>query len=87
MSFRSVFMAVVIAFALILSAFLINRARPKVVGLHRAQVADDTRARRTRQAALSVSQRARQPSLNRRTTRQRKQSLHRLRGAVISQRA
>jgi hydroxylamine dehydrogenase len=30
MSFRSVFVAVVIAFALILSAFLINRARPKV---------------------------------------------------------
>jgi hydroxylamine dehydrogenase len=30
MSFRSVFIAVVIAFALILSAFLINRARPKV---------------------------------------------------------
>jgi len=30
MSFRSVFMAVVIAFALILSAFLVNRARPKV---------------------------------------------------------
>lgn len=29
MSFRSVFIAVVIAFALILSAFLINRARPK----------------------------------------------------------
>ena len=30
MSFRSVFIAVVIAFALILAAFLINRARPKV---------------------------------------------------------
>lgn len=30
MSFRSVFIAVVIAFALILSAFLINRARPRV---------------------------------------------------------
>jgi multi-heme cytochrome with CxxCH motif len=30
MSFRSVFLAVVIAFALILSAFLINRARPRV---------------------------------------------------------
>jgi len=30
MSFRSVFIAVVIAFALILGAFLINRARPKV---------------------------------------------------------
>src|SRR5215470_178255 len=30
MSFRSVFIAVVIAFALIVSAFLINRARPKV---------------------------------------------------------
>jgi hypothetical protein len=30
MSFRSVFMAVVIAFALILAAFLINRARPQV---------------------------------------------------------
>ena len=30
MSFRSVFMAVVIAFALILSAFLVNRARPKI---------------------------------------------------------
>jgi hypothetical protein len=29
-SFRSVFIAVVIAFALILSAFLVNRARPKV---------------------------------------------------------
>jgi hydroxylamine dehydrogenase len=29
MSFRSVFIAVVIAFALVLSAFLINRARPK----------------------------------------------------------
>ena len=29
MSFRSVFIAVVIAFALILAAFLINRARPK----------------------------------------------------------
>jgi hydroxylamine dehydrogenase len=29
MSFRSIFVAVVIAFALILSAFLINRARPK----------------------------------------------------------
>ena len=29
MSFRSVFVAVVIAFALILAAFLINRARPK----------------------------------------------------------
>jgi hydroxylamine dehydrogenase len=29
MSFRSVFLAVVIAFALILAAFLINRARPK----------------------------------------------------------
>jgi len=29
MSFRSVFVACVIAFALILSAFLINRARPK----------------------------------------------------------
>jgi hypothetical protein len=29
MSFRSVFVAVVIAFALILSAILINRARPK----------------------------------------------------------
>jgi len=30
MSFRSVFLAVVIAFALILGAFLINSARPKV---------------------------------------------------------
>jgi len=30
MSFRSVFVAVVIAFALIISAFLINRARPRV---------------------------------------------------------
>jgi hydroxylamine dehydrogenase len=30
MSFRSVFLAVVIAFALVLAAFLINRARPKV---------------------------------------------------------
>src|SRR5215469_8698100 len=30
MSFRSVFIAVVIAFALILGAFLINRARPRV---------------------------------------------------------
>lgn len=30
MSFRSVFIAVVIAFALILAAFLLNRARPKV---------------------------------------------------------
>jgi hydroxylamine dehydrogenase len=30
MSFRSVFLAVVIAFALILAAFLINRARPKI---------------------------------------------------------
>src|SRR5256714_909863 len=30
MSFRSVFLAVVIAFALILAAFLVNRARPKV---------------------------------------------------------
>jgi hydroxylamine dehydrogenase len=30
MSFRSVFVAVVIAFALILGAFLINRARPKI---------------------------------------------------------
>ena len=30
MSFRSVFLAVVIAFALILSAFLMNRARPNV---------------------------------------------------------
>src|SRR6202040_272266 len=30
MSFRSVFLAVVIAFALILSAFLINRQRPSV---------------------------------------------------------
>jgi len=30
MSFRAVFIAVVIAFALVLSAFLINRARPKV---------------------------------------------------------
>ena len=30
MSFRSVFVAVVIAFALILAAFLINRARPRV---------------------------------------------------------
>jgi hydroxylamine dehydrogenase len=30
MSFRSVFLAVVIAFALIVSAFLVNRARPKV---------------------------------------------------------
>jgi hypothetical protein len=30
MSFRSVFVAVVIAFALIISAFLVNRARPKV---------------------------------------------------------
>ncbi len=29
MSFRSIFVAVVIAFALILSAFLVNRARPK----------------------------------------------------------
>ena len=29
MSFRSVFLAVVVAFALILAAFLINRARPK----------------------------------------------------------
>lgn len=29
MSFRSVFLAVVIAFALVLSAFLVNRARPK----------------------------------------------------------
>src|SRR3954464_15979736 len=29
MSFRSVFIAVVVAFALIVSAFLINRARPK----------------------------------------------------------
>jgi hydroxylamine dehydrogenase len=30
MSFRLVFLAVVIAFALILAAFLVNRARPKV---------------------------------------------------------
>ena len=30
MSFRSVFVAVVIAFGLIVAAFLINRARPKV---------------------------------------------------------
>lgn len=30
MSFRSVFLGVVIAFALIVAAFLINRARPKV---------------------------------------------------------
>ena len=30
MSFRSVFLAVVIAFALILAAFLVNRARPNV---------------------------------------------------------
>ena len=30
MSFRSVFIAVVIAFALIMGAFLINRARPRV---------------------------------------------------------
>ena len=30
MSFRSVFLAVVIAFALILAGFLVNRARPKV---------------------------------------------------------
>jgi len=30
MSFRSVFLAVVIAFALVLGAFLVNRARPKV---------------------------------------------------------
>ena len=30
MSFRSVFIAVTIAFTLILAAFLINRARPKV---------------------------------------------------------
>ena len=30
MSFRSVFIAVTVAFALILSAFLVNRARPKV---------------------------------------------------------
>lgn len=30
MTFRSVFMAVVIAFALIIAAFLVNRARPKV---------------------------------------------------------
>src|SRR6202041_2053514 len=30
MSFRSVFIAVVIAFALIVAAFLINRARPKI---------------------------------------------------------
>lgn len=30
MSFRSVFLAVVVAFALILSAFLINRQRPRV---------------------------------------------------------
>ena len=30
MAFRSVFMAVTIAFALILAAFLINRARPRV---------------------------------------------------------
>src|SRR5215470_9783685 len=30
MSFRSVFLAVVFAFALILIAFLLNRARPKV---------------------------------------------------------
>lgn len=30
MSFRSVFLAVVIAFALIVSAFLINRQRPSV---------------------------------------------------------
>ena len=29
MSFRSVFLAVVISFGLIVSAFLINRARPK----------------------------------------------------------
>src|SRR5437764_14141222 len=29
MSFRSVFVAVVIAFALVLAAFLINRARPR----------------------------------------------------------
>jgi hydroxylamine dehydrogenase len=29
MSFRSVFIAVVIAFALIVSAFLVNRARPR----------------------------------------------------------
>jgi hydroxylamine dehydrogenase len=30
MSFRSVFLAVLIAFALVISAFLIQRARPKV---------------------------------------------------------
>ncbi len=30
MSFRSVFIAVTVAFALILAAFLVNRARPKV---------------------------------------------------------
>ncbi len=30
MSFRSVFLAVVVAFALILSAFLINRQRPRI---------------------------------------------------------
>ena len=30
MSFRPVFLAVVIAFALILAAFLLNRARPRV---------------------------------------------------------
>lgn len=30
MSFRSVFIAVVIAFGLIVGAFLINRARPRV---------------------------------------------------------
>ena len=30
MSFRSVFVAVVIAFALVLGAFLMNRARPSV---------------------------------------------------------
>ena len=30
MSFRSVFVAVVIAFALIVSAFLVNRQRPRV---------------------------------------------------------
>lgn len=30
MSFRSVFLAVLVAFALVISAFLIQRARPKV---------------------------------------------------------
>jgi hypothetical protein len=34
MSFRSVFLAVAIAFALILAVLLVNRARPKIESEH-----------------------------------------------------